>query len=93
MFVRATRFTSRGSNGGYWVGVVFPRLFFLFEKRFFFHTGFTAKKSLRDLRQKNFGVKKRDLRQKKSCATCAKKNYKRVTVISTIEVRFPPSLC
>ena len=77
MSVGAICFTSSGSNGGCWVVLVFPRLFFFLEKRgFFSHTRLTEKKSLRNLHQKKiFPSKKktqltpkkklRDLRQKK----------------------------
>ena len=70
--------------------------FFLEKWVFFPHTRLTPKKkSLRDLHQKKkiFHRKKnRDLRQKKkSYATYAKKKKKkRLTLISTIELRFPP---
>ena len=69
MSVGAICFTSSGSNGGCWVVLVFPRLFFFGKNGFFF--------PIRDLRQKkkvyatytkkkiNFRRKKRNLRQKK----------------------------
>ena len=67
-------FTSSGSNGGCWVVLVFPRLFFFF----FWKNGFFF--AIRDEHQKiKFpSKKKRDLRQKKkqSYATYAKKNKK-----------------
>ena len=77
--------------------------FFLEKWVFFSHTRLTPKKkSLRDLHQKKKfpSKKKRDLRQKKKVyATYAKKKKlrdlrqkkkKRLTLISTIELRFPP---
>ena len=110
MSVGAICFTSSGSNGGCWVVLVFPRLFF--GKMGFFSPYATyakKKKSLRDLHQKKKfpSKKKRDLRQKKSLRDLRqkkklrdlrqKKIKKRLTLISTIELRFPPfqicSLC
>ena len=77
MSVGAICFTSSGSNGGCWVVLVSPRLFFFLEKWVFFfirdlrqkkkvYATYTKKKisveKKRDLRQKK---KPRDLRQKK----------------------------
>ena len=89
MSVGAICFTSCGSNGGCWVVLVFPRLFF-WKKGFFF--------PIRDLRpppKKKIPLKKnttyakkkglRDLRRKKI--------KKRVTLISAIELRFPTLPC
>ena len=78
MSVGAICFTSSGSNGGCWVVLVFPRLFF-WKNGFFFPIRDLRqkKKSIRDLhpKKKNFRrKKKRDLRpKKKSYATYAKK--------------------
>ena len=73
MSVGAICFTSSGSNGGCWVVLVFPRLFFFFflEKWVFFpHTRLTPRKKI--------------------YATYAKKKIKkRLTLISTIELRIP----
>ena len=93
MSVGAICFTSSGSNGGCWVVLVFPRLFFFFfgKMGFFFpYATYAKKKSLRDLHQKkNFRrKKKRDLRQKKKLRDLRQKK-KRLTLISTIELRFP----
>ena len=47
MSVGAICFTSFGSNGGCWVGLVFPRpFFFFFGKRFFFPIAIYAKKKV-----------------------------------------------
>ena len=75
MSVGATCFTSPGSNGGYWVVLVFPRLFFL-EKGFFFPYATCAKKSLRDLQQKKVKFCRKKTRltpKKKDNAACATK--------------------
>ena len=98
MSVGAICFTSSGSNGGCWVVLVFPRLFFFFFlKNGFFspYATYAKKKKFTRLTptKKNFRRKKktrltpkkkslRDLRQKK-------KIKKRLTLISTIELRFP----
>ena len=76
MSVGAICFTSSGSNGACWVGLVFPRLFFFFFGKMGFFSpspAYAKKKSLRDLHKKEqISVeKKRDLRQKKSYATYA----------------------
>ena len=72
MSVGAICFTSSGSNGGFWVVLVFPRLFF--GKKGFPIRDLRQKKSLRDLHQKKIlSKKKRGLRQKKSYAAYAKK--------------------
>ena len=93
MSVGAICFTSSGSNGGCWVVLVFPRLF-LGKMGFFPHTRLTPKKKFTRLtpKKKNFRrKKKRDLRQKKKLRNlCQKKIKKRLTLISTIELRFPP---
>ena len=68
MSVGAICFTSSGSNGGCWVVLVFPRLFFLEKWVFFPHTRLTPKKKkfTRLTPKKKFpSKKKRDLRQKK----------------------------
>ena len=90
MSVGAICFTSSGSNGGCWVVLVFPRLYFFFLEKwvFFPHTRLTLKKkSLRDLHQKkNFpSKKKRDLRQKKKLRDLRQKIKikKRLTLFST----------
>ena len=56
MSVGAICFTSSGSNGGCWVVLVFPRLFFFFRKKGFFspYATYAKKKSLHDLHQKIF---------------------------------------
>ena len=96
MSVGAICFSSSGSNGGCWVVLVFPRLFFFFfgKMGFFFpYATYAKKKSLRHLHQKKkfpseknatYAKKKklRELRQKKI-------RKKRLTLISTIELRFP----
>ena len=84
MSVGAICFTSSGSNGGCWVVLVFPRLFFLWKNEFFF--------PIRDLRQKKkvyatytkkkkFPSKKKpDLRQKKKFTRLSpKKKVTRLT--------------
>ena len=79
MSVGAICFTSSGSNGGCWVVLVFPRLFFG-KWVFFSHTRLTPKKkSLRDLHQKKISVEKKTrlTPKKKVYATYAKK--KKVT--------------
>ena len=83
MSMGAICFTSSGSNGGCWVVLVFPRLFF--GKMGFFspYATFAKKKSLRDLHQK------KKFRRKKTRLTPKKKIKKRLTLISTIELRFP----
>ena len=105
MSVGAICFTSSGSNGGCWVVLVFPRLFFGKMGFFFPYATYAKKKKFTRLTpKKNFRrKKKRDLRQKKkslrelrqkkkSYATYAKKKIKkRLTLISTIELRFPRS--
>ena len=84
MSVGAICFTSSGSNGGCWVVLVFPRLFFLWKNGFFFPIRDLCpkKKSLRDLHQKkiNFRRKKNaTYAKKKSYATYAKKKNKKAT--------------
>ena len=69
MSVGAICFTSSGSNGGCWVVLVFPHLFFFLKNGFFF--------PIRDLRQKKkvyatYTKKKINFRRKKN-ATYAKK--------------------
>ena len=109
MSVGAICFTSSGSNGGCWVVLVFPRLFF--GKMGFFSPYATyakKKKFTRLTPKKNFRRKKNaTYAKKKVYATYAKKKKlrdlrqkkikKRLTLISTIELRFPPfqicSLC
>ena len=94
MSVGAICFTSSGSNGGCWVVLVFPR-FFLWKNGFFFPIRDLCqkKKSIRDLHPKKKFPSKKKTRltpKKKSYATYAKKK-KRLTLISTIELRFPPT--
>ena len=104
MSVGAICFTSSGSNGGCWVVLVFPRLFFGKMGFFFPYATYAKKKKFTRLTPKkkiSVEKKKRDLRQKKkvyatyakkkSYATYAKKKKikKRLTLISTIELRFP----
>ena len=73
----------------------FPAFFFFGKMGFFFpYATYAKKKSLRDLHQKKNkfpSKKKRDLRQKKKVTrlTPKKKIKKRLTLISTIELRFP----
>ena len=102
MSVGAICFTSSGSNGGCWVVLVFPRLFF--EKwGFFSHTRLTPKKKkYPTYTKKKISVEKKTrlTPKKKVYATYAKKKKlrdlrqkkikKRLTLISTIELRFPP---
>ena len=90
MSVGAICFTSSGSNGGCWVVLVFPRLFFL-EQGFFFsihdfqQKTFPSKKKKRDLRQKK---KLRDLLQKKNKTATYAYFHNRATLSSTIrEIR------
>ena len=73
MSVRAICFTSSGSNGGCWVVLVFPRLFFFGKNEFFC--------PIRDLRQKKKipSKKKRDLRQKKKVTRLTPKKNKKAT--------------
>ena len=69
MSVGAICFTSSGSNGGCWVVLMFPRLFFFFWKKGFFspYATYTKKKNCRRKRTRLTPKKKlRDLRQKKS---------------------------
>ena len=75
-------FTSSGSNGGCWVVLVFPPLFFFWKKGFFFPYAICAKKKF-----KRLTPKKKFLRRKKNAIYAKKK--RRVTLISTIELRFP----
>ena len=81
MSVGAICFTSSGSNGGCWVVLVFPRLFFSGKMGFFFPYATYAKKKISVEKKTRLTPKKklRDLRQKK----------KRLTLISTIGLRFP----
>ena len=84
MSVGAICFTSSGSNGGCWVVLVFPRLFFFFWKNGFFFP-------IRDLRpkrkiyatytkKKKFpSKKKRDLRPKKKVTRLAPKKNEKAT--------------
>ena len=84
MSVGAICFTSSGSNGGCWVVLVFPRLFFYFEKTSFF--------TIRHLRQRKFfPSKKRTRLTPKKKVTRLTPKKKRVTLIFTIELRFPPA--
>ena len=102
MSVGAICFTSSGSNGGCWVVLLFPRLFFGKMGFFFPYATYAKKKKVYATytKKKKFpSKKKRDLRQKKKVyATYAKKKKlrdlrqkkkKRLTLISTIELRFP----
>ena len=95
MSVGAICFTSSGSNGGCWVVLVFPRFVFFFGKMGFFFPirDLREKKSLRNLHQKKKFPSKKNATyaKKKSYATYAKK--KRLTLISTIELRFPQHKC
>ena len=79
MSVGAVCFTCTGSNGGCWVVLVFPRLFFL-KKGVFFHTQLTPKKKFtRFTPKKNSVEKKRHLRQKKKLRNlCQKKSELRL---------------
>ena len=67
MSAGAICFTSSGSNGGCWVLLVSPRLFFL-EKSFFFHKRLTPKKKV----YSTYTKKKNKFPSKKN-ATYAKK--------------------
>ena len=103
MSVGAICFTSSGSNGGCWVVLVFPRLFFWGgEKGFFFPHGTYAeknvyatytKKEIHFRRKKNATYAKKEVTQltpnkiKKQFTNKIKKQF---TLISTIELRFPP---
>ena len=83
MSVGAICFTSSGSNGGCWVVLVFPRLFFFWKNEFCFpHTRLTPKKKFHRKKNATYAKKKklRALRQKEI--------KKRLTLISTIELRF-----
>ena len=96
MSVGAICFTSSGSNGGCWVVLVFPRLFF--GKMGFFspYATYAKKKKFRRLtpKKKKFPSKKKTrlTPKKKSYATYAKKKKKatyayfhnRVTLSSTV---------
>ena len=77
MSVGAICFTSSGSNGGCWVVLVFPRLFFGKMGFFFPYATYAKKKKFARLTpKKKISVEKknRDLRQKKKVyATYAKK--------------------
>ena len=93
MSVGAICFTSSGSNGGCWVVLVFPRLFFGKMGFFFPYATYAKKKSLRDLHQKKKFPSKKKTRltpKKKVTRLTPKKKKKRLTLISTIELRFPP---
>ena len=95
MSVGAMCLASSGRNGGCWRVLVFPRLFFGGGNGVFFPIrDLRQKKSLRDLNQKKkFRRKKnRNLRQKKKLRDLRQNNKikKRLTLISTIELRFPP---
>ena len=85
MSVGAICFTSSGSNGVCWVVLVFPRPFL--ENRVFFPYATYAKKLFTRLTPK----KKNSV--KKNATYAPQKIKKRVTLISTIELRFPLLLC
>ena len=92
MSVGAICFTSSGSNGGCWVVLVFPRLFFGKMGFFFPYATYAKKKKVyATYTKKKISVekKKRDLRQKKKVTRLTPKKKKRLTLISTIELRFP----
>ena len=96
MSVGAICFTSSGSNGGCWVVLVFPRLFFGKMGLFFPYATYAKKKSLSDLHQKKkisvekknatYAKKKslRDLRQKKKLRDLRPKKKRDLRL-------FPPS--
>ena len=93
MSVGAICFTSSGSNGGCWVVLVFPRFFFCGKMSFFspYTTYAKINKFTRLTPKKKFPSKKNaTYAKKKSDATYAKKKIKkRLTLFSTIELRFP----
>ena len=95
MFVGAICFTSSGSNGGCWVVLVFPRLLIFFfggKKGFFFpYATYAKKKKFTRLTPKKFSVEKKTrLRPKKKVTRLTPKQIKKqLTLISTIELRFP----
>ena len=79
MSVGAICFTSSGSNGGCWVVLVFPRLFFGKMGFFFPYATYTKKKKFTRLtpKKKKFpSKKKRNLRQKKKFTRLTPKKKK-----------------
>ena len=70
MSVGAICFTSSGSNGGCWVVLLFPRLFFG-KMGFFSHTRLTPKKKV----YATYTKKKKNFRRKKNATYAKKKSY------------------
>ena len=93
MSVGAICFTSTGSNGGCWVVLVFPRLFWGGGGMGFFFPYATyakEKKVYATYTKKKFPSKKNATYAKKKVTRLTPKK-KRLTLISTIEIRFPPT--
>ena len=86
MPVGAICFTSSGSNGGCWVVLVFPCLFFAKMGFFSPYATYAKKKSLRDLDQK------KNIRRKKNATYAKKKKVTRLTPKKKSDLRlFPQS--
>ena len=84
MSVGAICFTSSGSNGGCWVGLVFPAFFFFLGKKVFFSP-------IRDLHPKSKFTRltpKNKISVEKN-ATCAKKKVTRLTPKKKIKKATP----
>ena len=79
MSVGAIGFTSSGSNGGCWVVLVFPHLFFGKKGFFFPYVIYAKKKSLRDLHQKKISVEEKNATKAKKKVTQLRQKNKKAT--------------